>query len=538
MHYSARHRIARYLLTVLVVASPVLADGGEGKLAPVVDLNPRYNEAASSTLRGCDFIGWDRLPACQKYGENDRLEAYPTISSQPLHEPDTLILEAEAIPLATASVSTVPSQVAPVRRSLRPVVSFAAPFDPATVTPRQQKAALANRQASSIKLAPVVRVYEPIRPASDAMNQLPQLAATPRPVLEPVHRTVFLATRTDRLQRTNVPTTQPVGTHNPLATRIVTTLDSFTRPKSTPTTALPHTESTERAANPNTQRVSDLIQIAQTNPVAIKNEVVSPAQPSVRREEVIDVAKVLTKRSSPIVELASNPIVAQSPTITLTAQQPSEVMEPQPLIKSVPEMLLECSTPAETSTQEIPPTTAARPVIQLAEVTPLLTTLQSSPSASDLPAPASQPPLTEEQIQQLEVIEAFELPTNFAAARFAREGAVAHRMGTSRSHAETVMTWEAPAVCHRPLYFEDINLERHGYKVPLIQPAISAAHFFGRVPLLPYMMVTEGHRNCQYTLGHYRPGDYAPYSLYVPRLRLDASAAEMALAAGLIFAFP
>jgi hypothetical protein len=515
MHYSARHRIARYLLTVLVVASPVLADGGERKLAPVVDLNPRHNEAASSTLRGCDFIGWDRLPACQKYGENDRLEAYPTISSQPLHEPDTLILEAEAIPLATASVSTVPSQVAPVRRSLRPVVGFAAPFDPATVTPRQQKAALANRQASSIKLAPVVRVYEPIRPASDAMNQLPQLAATPRPVLEPVHRTVFLATRTDRLQRTNVPTTQPVRTHNPLATRIVTTLDSFTRPKSTPTTALPHAESTERAASPSTQRVSDLIQIAQTNPVAIKNEVVPPAQPSVRREEVIDVAKVLTKRSSPIVELASNPIVAQSPTM------------------------------------------AASSVIQLAEVTPLLTTLQSSPSASDLPAPASQPPLTEEQIQQLEVIEAFdldlkpietlstrtkpeagELPTNFAAARFAREGAVAHRMGTSRSHAETVMTWEAPAVCHRPLYFEDINLERHGYKVPLIQPAISAAHFFGRVPLLPYMMVTEGHRNCQYTLGHYRPGDYAPYSLYVPRLRLDASAAEVALAAGLIFAFP
>jgi hypothetical protein len=235
----------------------------------------------------------------------------------------------------------------------------------------------------------------------------------------------------------------------------------------------------------------------------------------VRREEVIDVAKVLTKRSSPIVELASNPIVAQSPTM------------------------------------------AASSVIQLAEVTPLLTALQFSPSASDLPAPASQPPLTEEQLQQLEVIEAFdldlkpietlsartkpeagELPTNFAAARFAREGAVAHRMGTSRSHAETVMTWEAPAVCHRPLYFEDINLERHGYKVPLIQPAISAAHFFGRVPLLPYMMVTEGHRNCQYTLGHYRPGDYAPYSLYVPRLRLDASAAEVALAAGLIFAFP
>jgi biopolymer transport protein ExbD len=43
-------------------------------------------ENADAPLRGSDFIGWDRLPACQKYGENDRLEAYPTIFSQPLPE--------------------------------------------------------------------------------------------------------------------------------------------------------------------------------------------------------------------------------------------------------------------------------------------------------------------------------------------------------------------------------------------------------------------------------------------------------------------
>ncbi len=41
----------------------------------------------SEFLRGCDFIGWDRLLAFQKYGENDRLEAYPTIFSQPLRGP-------------------------------------------------------------------------------------------------------------------------------------------------------------------------------------------------------------------------------------------------------------------------------------------------------------------------------------------------------------------------------------------------------------------------------------------------------------------
>jgi hypothetical protein len=46
------------------------------------------------TLRGCDFIAWDRLPACQKYGENDRLEAYPTIFSQPL--PVQLLIDSGA----------------------------------------------------------------------------------------------------------------------------------------------------------------------------------------------------------------------------------------------------------------------------------------------------------------------------------------------------------------------------------------------------------------------------------------------------------
>lgn len=134
--------------------------------------------------------------------------------------------------------------------------------------------------------------------------------------------------------------------------------------------------------------------------------------------------------------------------------------------------------------------------------------------------------------------EAGEMPTDYATAKFAREGEVAHRMGVSRATTETVMMWEAPAICHRPLYFEDVNLERHGYKIPIIQPALSAAHFFGRVPLLPYLMVSEPHRDCQYTLGHYRPGDYAPYSLYVPRLRLDASLAEAAVVAGVILAFP
>jgi hypothetical protein len=111
-------------------------------------------------------------------------------------------------------------------------------------------------------------------------------------------------------------------------------------------------------------------------------------------------------------------------------------------------------------------------------------------------------------------------------------------MGVSRDTAESMVMWEAPAVCYRPLYFEDVNVERYGYKVPLVQPMLSAAHFFGRAPLLPYMMLTERSRECGYSLGHYRPGDYAPYSLYIPKPRLDATAVEATAVLGLILAFP
>jgi hypothetical protein len=202
---------------------------------------------------------------------------------------------------------------------------------------------------------------------------------------------------------------------------------------------------------------------------------------------------------------------------------------------------------------------ASAPVLRYIMAEPILAVavIEQSPESSNLPVPRDEAVTTKQKLAEAEEIEASELglkpistmstriapqagelPKNYAAARFAREGQQSHHMGYSRATIATEISWEAPAVCHQPLYFEDINLERYGYKIPLIQPAISAAHFFGRVPLLPYMIVSEGHRKCQYTLGHYRPGDYAPYSLYAPRLRFDATAAEMAIAAGLIFAIP
>jgi len=131
-----------------------------------------------------------------------------------------------------------------------------------------------------------------------------------------------------------------------------------------------------------------------------------------------------------------------------------------------------------------------------------------------------------------------EFPGSAAADPFAAAGQLAHPMGARRRDVETVVFWDAPAVSHRPLYFEDVNLERHGFKVPLVQPVLSAAHFFGRLPTLPYLMVAEKHRQQRYTLGHYRPGSAASYAWYLPRPSIAGGVVGAAAVTGVLFAFP
>jgi len=101
--------------------------------------------------------------------------------------------------------------------------------------------------------------------------------------------------------------------------------------------------------------------------------------------------------------------------------------------------------------------------------------------------------------------------------------------------------WEAPALAYRPLYFEEVNLERYGYGMKYLraaQPIVSAGQFFTTVPMLPYKMLAEPARTPVYTLGHYRPGSDVPYRPVFPPLSISGSAAEAGVAAGLIFVIP
>lgn len=78
--------------------------------------------------------------------------------------------------------------------------------------------------------------------------------------------------------------------------------------------------------------------------------------------------------------------------------------------------------------------------------------------------------------------------------------------------AQQPFTWAAPSFFHRPLYFEQVNLERYGMGPRCcLQPTYSSLHFFGSIAILPYKWVTQHPQEKYYTLGHHRPGNCAPY---------------------------
>ncbi len=88
--------------------------------------------------------------------------------------------------------------------------------------------------------------------------------------------------------------------------------------------------------------------------------------------------------------------------------------------------------------------------------------------------------------------------------------------GSAQRHwvAQTY-TWKASALCHKPLYFEDIQLERYGHSGGfLMQPVRSGAHFFLNIAALPYHVGVYPPRESRYALGYYRPGNCAPFRGY------------------------
>ena len=112
-------------------------------------------------------------------------------------------------------------------------------------------------------------------------------------------------------------------------------------------------------------------------------------------------------------------------------------------------------------------------------------------------------------------------------------------MHAGRCWDQTTYMWKASALCHKPLYFEEEQLERYGHSFsPCFQPFISGAHFFVTLPVLPYCMGVEPPCECVYALGHYRPGNCAPYMCNPVPLSLRGALFEAGAVTGAAAALP
>jgi len=108
-----------------------------------------------------------------------------------------------------------------------------------------------------------------------------------------------------------------------------------------------------------------------------------------------------------------------------------------------------------------------------------------------------------------------------------------------RTWLASSFSYQASAICHKPLYFEEVQVERYGHTAgPVRQPIISGCHFVMNLALLPYRMGINPPTECQYALGYYRPGSCAPWMIPPFPLSLRGAASETAAALGIIAILP
>jgi hypothetical protein len=93
---------------------------------------------------------------------------------------------------------------------------------------------------------------------------------------------------------------------------------------------------------------------------------------------------------------------------------------------------------------------------------------------------------------------------------------------------------EPAYLCYGRLYFEQINQERYGWDLGLLQPLISTGIFYFDLAMLPYNAATEPLRRYECNTGYALPGDPMPLLWYLPEPSLTGLLAE-ATAVGLMF---
>jgi hypothetical protein len=93
-------------------------------------------------------------------------------------------------------------------------------------------------------------------------------------------------------------------------------------------------------------------------------------------------------------------------------------------------------------------------------------------------------------------------------------------------------------VCYLRLYFQDLNSERYGWDLGIIQPVVSALLFYKDWLLFPYHASTRPCQHFECSAGYCLPGDPVPYLCYPPEISLTGALNEGAALGVVLAAFP
>lgn len=108
-----------------------------------------------------------------------------------------------------------------------------------------------------------------------------------------------------------------------------------------------------------------------------------------------------------------------------------------------------------------------------------------------------------------------------------------------RHFTASTFTWTASALCHKPLYFEQIELERYGHTPgPILEAPMAGAKFAADIATLPYKMGINPPNECRYALGYYRPGDCAPWIIPPVPLSLRGAIFQATAVTGISWIIP